>query len=273
LSLAHLCRMDLDDVGANPARLAEAIHGQLGPVEGPVPVQEIALALDIVEVCCERLTNLEGALLTDPNRSRGAILVNAASGRGRQRYTLAHELGHFLNPYHRPTSADGFTCTRADMAEADTATADRHRRQEAEANRFAIELLAPVKRMRPFLAGPPDLRDVLAAKKALDISVAAAVRRYVELNDQPAAVVFGRNDRVDYVTRGPEFPWIRLQRGNRLPELPPARHGLKYSAVRDGDPDLWLERDNSGELTVQTLYQQGERTVSLLAVTRLSQEE
>lgn len=73
--------MDLDDINANPARLAEAIHSRLGPVDGPVPVREIALALDIVEICCEPFSNLEGTLLTDLNRS--AILINAASNRGR----------------------------------------------------------------------------------------------------------------------------------------------------------------------------------------------
>jgi hypothetical protein len=34
---------------------------------------------------------------------------------------------------------------------------NRHLRQEAEANRLAIELIAPVRLLRPFLFGIPDL--------------------------------------------------------------------------------------------------------------------
>ncbi len=45
-----LDRMELDEVGANPQRLAEAIHQQLGSGGGAVQVYDIARALDIVEV-------------------------------------------------------------------------------------------------------------------------------------------------------------------------------------------------------------------------------
>ena len=41
-----LDRMRVEDVGLNPQRLAEAIHQQLACNSGPVPVREIALALD-----------------------------------------------------------------------------------------------------------------------------------------------------------------------------------------------------------------------------------
>jgi Zn-dependent peptidase ImmA (M78 family) len=44
----------------------------------------------------------EGALLTTAERDTGAIVVNKNASPQRQRFTLAHELGHLLNPWHVP---------------------------------------------------------------------------------------------------------------------------------------------------------------------------
>ena len=53
--------------------------------------------------------------MTDRQKSYGAILVNGASSPRRRRYTIGHELGHFLNEHHVPTMEDGFQCTKEDM--------------------------------------------------------------------------------------------------------------------------------------------------------------
>ena len=76
MTAIKLDRMALDDVGVNPRRLAEAIHAQLGEGSGPVPVNEIARALDIHEIREERLAAIEAALLTTPERGYGSILLN-----------------------------------------------------------------------------------------------------------------------------------------------------------------------------------------------------
>src|SRR5437868_663307 len=104
--------MLLDDIGYNPERIAEAIHAQLGDMSGPVPVHALALALDIIEIREGRLTSFEGALLTTSERGYGSILVNTQSSLQRRRFTVGHELGHFLNPLHKPTVFDGFFCSR-----------------------------------------------------------------------------------------------------------------------------------------------------------------
>ena len=63
---------------------------------------EIARALDIHEIRVEPLSNFEGALITTAERGYGSILVNGNVDRRRQTFTIAHELGHFLNIWHRP---------------------------------------------------------------------------------------------------------------------------------------------------------------------------
>src|SRR3712207_1437078 len=100
--------MAVEEVGANPVRLAAAIHDQLGLSAGPVPVEAIAAALDIVEIRARETIGLEGALVTTEERGEGMILVRAGASRQRRRFTIAHELGHFLNPWHEPVTPIGF---------------------------------------------------------------------------------------------------------------------------------------------------------------------
>ena len=77
--MRDLNRIEIEEVGANPVRLATAIVTQLGDITGPMPVHDIARALDIEEIREESLTSIEGCLLTDRQKSYGSILVNAAS--------------------------------------------------------------------------------------------------------------------------------------------------------------------------------------------------
>lgn len=205
----RLDRMAIEEVGANPARLAGAIHAQIGAGIGAVLVHDIAHALGIVEIRVESLQNLEGALIAPPERGHGSILVNDVPA-SRQRFTIAHELGHYLSPHHEQTDGSGFWCNKNDLRTRGGADQNRHARQEAEANTFAIELLAPRIRTRPYLGAAPDLAMALAMSNWLQISREAGVRRYVEHHAETLAVVFSHNGRVRYTQRGSSFPTSRF---------------------------------------------------------------
>ena len=114
--IGALDRIEIESVGSDPFRLAQALLVQLPHLDGRVPIEEIALALDIVAIEPKPLKSLEGCLQCDPYKSYGQIVVNANSRPRRQRYTIAHELGHFLNERHRPPSEQCFVCTAADMS-------------------------------------------------------------------------------------------------------------------------------------------------------------
>jgi hypothetical protein len=268
-----LDRIELDDAGSNPQAIATAIHRQLGTVIGPVPVHEIATALDIVEIRAEPLSSFEGALVTTPERGQGSILVNARAGYPRQRFTVGHELGHFLNPWHRPTSEHGFECSQQDMRIHSAVDRDRHQRQEAEANAFAIELLAPVTIIAPYLAGAPDLQHVLAMSEDLWISKAAAARRYISQHHDCLALVFSHQGRFEYTDRNPDFPWIDLCEGQPLPQLPTAPNNSTASGIEEGESLDWFDRPKTGELLVQTLYQQDDYAITLLQLDNGSDDE
>jgi len=268
-----LDRMALDDVGANPARLAHAIHQQLGEGQGAVPVIEIAKALDIVEIRLEPLTNFEGALITTPERGYGSILVNQRSNGRRRRFTVGHELLHFLSPMHQPTTPGGFRCGRRDMTASQIDSKDRHLRQESEANAFAIELLAPLKRIKRYLHAEPDLEVVLSMSNELDISKEAAARRYVSCHDETLAVVFSRDHRFLYCDKSNSFPWTSLRKDVVLPELPVSASVTGLSSVEDAEPGDWIARPDGVHITMQTLRQQEGRAITLLRIASTDEDE
>jgi hypothetical protein len=77
------------------------------------------------------------------------VVVEAAHHEHRRRFSIAHEVGHFVLHY-LPHQASGgvFACTAADMETnsiplGESAARMLHYRQEVEANQFAGDLLMP----------------------------------------------------------------------------------------------------------------------------------
>lgn len=265
-----LDRMAIEEAGPNPERLAAAIHDQLRHQGGEVPVAAVAKALDITEIREARLESIEGALLAPADRNMGAILVNSDSSYARRRFTLAHEPAHFLNPWHRPENSSGsFACSRADLAtpwRKLPISASRHYTQEAEANRFAIEVLAQLRLVRPYLRGVPDLAKVLTLSDALGLSREAAARRYVELHAQPCALVFSADGVVRYVEGGPAFPFVSCRLGQRLIALPEPVDATGLSAHEDGAAQDWLGRPVRDDLVIKVIAKENSEKFAVFSL-------
>jgi Zn-dependent peptidase ImmA (M78 family) len=223
-----LDRIELADIH-DPRALARTISSRFSAEVKAVPVIEIAQALDIFEIRIAEFEGFEGMLLTDRSRSQAAILANCAHGKRRARFTVAHELGHFLLERHQLSGPEGFLCRPDDMRET---RSDRlHRRQETEANRFAIELLAPARLANQRLGNEPELRDAQRLRNDLDISLEAAVRRMVELHHEALAAVFTNGDQIRYVVRGKGFPLIGRKPGERLLPITDASRAIRKETV------------------------------------------
>lgn len=257
---AKLERIDIDDVAKDVQSVVGEIHRQLGSIDPPVPVREIARALDIEEIRAISCTNFEAMLITGPTRDTGAICINKASGRQRQRYSIAHELGHFLCGWHRFNSDQGFRCSKQDMAVP--FGDEQHIAQEKEANQFAIELLAPQRLIAGYLRGLPELEQVLAMHRRLDISKTAAARRYVKVHREPLAVIFASNGILQYADRGAGFPFISMMKGQRLPAMSWAEDE-KLSEMIEANPLDW-GLGAHGDLAIQSLKQQDGHQIVLL---------
>nr|WP_245256950.1 ImmA/IrrE family metallo-endopeptidase [Nitrobacter sp. Nb-311A] len=208
-----------------------------------------------------------------PERDRGRILLNSRSNRQRRRFSLSHELLHFLNPTHEQTSVGGFRCTRQDMRlSSGDKIGDRHRRQESEANSFAIELLTPRNRLKPFLCGNPKLAQVVAMAREFDISREAAARRFVELHPDDLAVVFCRDNRFLYAACGREFPRLSITAGEQCDLGQPVQATI--SGFDEVAPDDWLHPPQHAiELSAQTLWQANGHSITLLRADQSDDDE
>jgi Zn-dependent peptidase ImmA (M78 family) len=104
----------------------------------PVPVESIAE--DLLGLAVEQVEMVGSGMLLPSERR---ILVNAGEPQTRQRFTVAHELGHWIcHAQERPEAAPAYC--RADEIGPDPQAKVRER----EANIFAAELLMPENAVR-----------------------------------------------------------------------------------------------------------------------------
>jgi Zn-dependent peptidase ImmA (M78 family) len=260
-----LHRFDLADIH-NPGVLASKVHKLLGPLTSAVPVVEIALALDIADVRLDRYDGFEGMLLTNARRSTGGILANTAKGDRRARFTVAHELGHFLMERHQLSAETGFRCSARDMRE--TRAGRQNLKQEAQANQFAINLLAPAYLISRKLSPDPDLRDAQRLRDHLDVSLEACLRRMIEHRDEPLAAVWSHKGTVRYCIKGNGFPFVALKTGDRMPQTSAAFRAITggkagFTRFAETHPHPWTGRTGF-ELYEQTRLAKNGHAVTLL---------
>jgi len=261
----ELDRIDLCDI-RQPGQLARAIHAQIGDLLLPVPVEGIAAALDISEIRTGNFDGFEGMLLTDKVRSFGSILANTRGGLRRSRFTIAHELGHFLLEHHVLSSDSGFQCRTQDLRE--TREGRRHEKQETQANQFAIGLLTPLAAVDQHLSEDPDLRDAQRLRNALDVSLEACVRRMIERRAEPLAAIWSKDAQTRYWHKSNDFPFIPLKKGDRLPQTTQAfrvhadsKSG--FTSFSECPSMAWTSRDDI------EIFEQTRRSASGHAVTLL----
>ncbi|KPQ06225.1 MAG: putative Zn peptidase [Rhodobacteraceae bacterium HLUCCA12] len=272
-------RMEIDDAGANPKKLADAITKQLGDTPCKVDVRKIAADIDIYEIREQPLTGLAGCLVVPEDKSIGAIAVDGRMTEERKRYTIGHEIGHYVNPMHRASSAEGFKCTRKDMLTHSAAPGDKHAKMEMEANQFAAELLMPADWVRRLLRKKigVDLQHILDMASLFEVSKEAAARRYLTFAAEPAAVVFSHEGKVRYVRKHDDFPRLSVWNGQ---SLHPDCYSMTNEKERGYISDVieavghhWLENSRGVSLGEQTIAQANGYRMTLLTVELEEEEE
>jgi IrrE N-terminal-like domain len=99
-----------------------------------------------VEALCKQLADLKSKRfpieidglcldLKQPGK-RPKVWISATLSHARRRFTLAHEIGHIIIPWHTGSIVDELDAPRSSAR-------GKYREMEAEANRFAAELLMP----------------------------------------------------------------------------------------------------------------------------------
>lgn len=268
-----LSRLDLDDVGS-PRTLAARIHELAPDLALDFDIEDLCRQFDIADIERIDTSAFAAALVMDENKAAGSILLNSSSGPKRERFSIGHELGHFLIPSHLPRTGEQFSCSREDLKFADTGQQDRHKRIEAEANKFAAELLMPATKLRSrFTSTEPDLREVVRLAREFAVSTEAMLRRYVEVHRANIAAIGLHGNRVQAIYRSEDFPWIEVGLGQAVPVDSIAHsHGLdpgKTSELEECEPETWLGEYDARRVELvceQVLAQQCAYSTVLLQV-------
>jgi len=118
---------------------------------------------------------------------KGIITINSNENRiERIRFSIGHELGHFLLHCNEIPE---FNCNKKDMSE--WFGKQKAISMEVEANEFSIELLIPTSLAKPIVkSGSPSIEAIESLAKTFKMSLSATAMRYVDLSDEPVAVVF-----------------------------------------------------------------------------------
>lgn len=121
-------------------RRAAQVLEEANIVEPPVDVEWLAKEILGVELWYEHLEAGVSGMLYREDR-RNAIAVNSDHAEVRQRFTIAHELGHLLLHKGRPIIVDHLVRARLNLRDVESSLATNH--EEIEANGFGAALLMP----------------------------------------------------------------------------------------------------------------------------------
>jgi len=209
-----------------------------------------ALGVHILEGC---LQCGDAYLIRKGNK--GLIrLSNSISNRGRRRFAIAHELGHWeLHIMHSQI----FVCTEEDMIPSYQSST-----LETEANSFASGLLMPDEFFRKSMEWPPNINNLQNLADDYDTSLTATALRYVELANDYCAVISSTKGIIRWWKVSPDWEkklWLNC--GSQIPHNSYAHDlcGESEYSIKSGVTDLstWFEvkdTDLSQEIIEESVY-------------------
>jgi hypothetical protein len=180
-------------------------------VTGIPNLLEVARSLRL-KVKEEDLEGCDGILIRPKGVSRGIIAVRRdIRSAGRKRFTVAHEIGHFVLPRH---DQDGAICKSKDIEGWDKSANERER----QADDFAAEFLIPtaVVAARLFTTSP-SLKVIESIADDCGASLSASAWRYCDLTTEPCAVIWNENGQVSWSKLSAEFPFF-IKKGKAVEE-------------------------------------------------------
>jgi len=147
------------------------------------------------------LETSEGRLVAAPNMG-GSIRVKSGLNPGRKRFTIAHEIGHFvLHP---------LICHDRQHARRDF-TIWHDASEEAEANIFAAELLMPEFLFKSRSRGrSPSLGLLDTLAEEFNSSMMATAFQYLHYTNEQVALVVSERERVLWAKKAKDF-WPKIQ--------------------------------------------------------------
>lgn len=200
---------------------AERLLSRAGVGSFPVPLPALAEQLSVL-VQEASLENLEGCLVTDGDT--GGILLNSDCPSRRRRFTLAHELGHYV--LHR-TQQHRFADQEKELFSFSS-------RVEVEASAFASYLLMPPQLLpQAFGREVPSLALAEDVSERFDVSLMAVLKRLVRESNYLTVFICSSGNRVQWPEFSPEVQGYN----HVVSELPKA--SAAYALFRDEAEDVY----------------------------------
>lgn len=237
------------EIWHDPAELLRHL-GVTGPSE--IDVEAIARYCG-ARVSYRPLAGCEGRIVGRDGRA--VIVVSDRVHRFRQRFTIAHELGHWMWDRGRAETAHvyveelGPAVFDQPSSDLDDPYAFYDDRPEQRANRWAAELLMPEVFFRPDAAGRAiDFATARVLARRYRTSLTATALRLIELGSTPSMMVCSR--------RGQRFKWFKHGAGvtDKMWPHPEPRPGTLAHALLRGEPvkrpaavasDAWFKRKDA----------------------------
>lgn len=222
-------------------------------IESPEEIDLVTLAHQAGSLRIEDggLTNADGRIVAS-GACGGTIRVKAGLNPGRRRFTIAHEIGHYV--LHPREGLD-----RDDIAKNFRVWNDPG--EEAEANLFAAELLMPEFLFKPRAKRtPPSFASLDRLSSEFSTSTMATAFQYATHTIEQVALVVSVGGKVKWFHRAKDF-WPRL----RTDELHPHSAAGEIAAGKSGDTKkmvrvsayAWLsdfENDDRREIMEDSRY-------------------
>jgi Zn-dependent peptidase ImmA (M78 family) len=162
-----------------------SILESLGISKIPIPVEEIAQKLGIEIKVYDLGEDISGVLVVDSGK--GTIGINPLESKVRQRFSIAHELGHFEMHYQvKKQNSHLFIDKGFSVLFRDKNSSSGEIKQEQEANAFAASLLMPehllikeIKTKKLDISKEQSLKEL---SKLFNVSLPAMTYRITNLN-------------------------------------------------------------------------------------------
>lgn len=252
--------MALADIG-NPELIAKEIIKQNLDILLPIPIEEIAKATGITEITYIPNAPFEGALVANAGKTKGIIACKAEVKKERRRFTIGHELGHFLIPSH----SNNLTCATTSISYENRNTFFN---KEQQANCFASNILIPqyflekeLDKIKYF-----DLEELCKLREKFLVSYEAFIRALVNCCYEPMAFVFAENQIIKFFVCSKDFPYLSVRPKSKLPIKLISNQNYELHETVERDCDFWLSNRISGSLYEQNLILNKNYSITMLTL-------
>ena len=206
-------------------------------LRAPIDLVDVAMRLGLT-IQYPRVSGFEGALVCSKRHKVGTILVkDSIRELGRRKFTIAHEIGHYVLPHHGNNES---ICSTKDVENWDKNVPE----PEQEANIFAGELLVPMTLVDPsILKERPSFDAIRRLSDDFETSLTAAAYRTMQLTPHPAAIIWSTHGEIRWFKGSADFDaFIRV--GERIAQGTFAHkcfEGISVSnELNEVRSELWL---------------------------------